>query len=302
MTLSERLAARTPTFPRYLFRPTPFRPSQASLPPPPSSELTVSTEPSPASFSSREGTPPASSPGLAPAPAPAAPSYLSGHRSYLRCARCSTDLCLTSQIISKGFTGRHGRAYLVCPHSGAAPASDGGSTSSASSTSTSTRAASAPAATTLPNTVIQRAVPRQLVTGAHTVSDISCAGCGVVLGWKYLAAEDEAQRYKVGKFILETRRVRVAQLWEGQVDAGADGDGDEYRPLVDASGADVGRDMHETTRRNATVLDEVVQFDSQDEEECDDLFAGVWSPALAARRRKGRRLGAGELMPRPAPS
>src|SRR5947207_1026305 len=33
--------------------------------------------------------------------------------SYLRCVCCGTHLVLASQIISKGFTGRHGRAYLV---------------------------------------------------------------------------------------------------------------------------------------------------------------------------------------------
>ena len=28
-----------------------------------------------------------------------------------------------------------------------------------------------------------------------------------------------------------------------------------------------------------------LEFDSQDEDECEDLFAGVWSPGLAGRRR-----------------
>ena len=34
--------------------------------------------------------------------------------------------------------------------------------------------------------------------------------------------------------------------------------------------------------------DEEVEFDSQDEDECEDLFAGVWSASLAAKRRKAR--------------
>lgn len=33
------------------------------------------------------------------------------------------------------------------------------------------------------------------------------------------------------------------------------------------------------------VDDEDVEFDSQDEDECEDLFSGIWSPALAKRRR-----------------
>jgi hypothetical protein len=36
-----------------------------------------------------------------------------------------------------------------------------------------------------------------------------------------------------------------------------------------------------------------VVFDSEDEDECEDLFLGVWSEALAKRRRreKGWRVG-----------
>jgi len=158
---------------------------------------------------------------------------------------------MTSQIISKGFTGRHGRAYLVS----ATRSADAISMTSTSSSSIS-----------LPNTVTQKAVPRQLVTGAHTVSDISCVFCGSVLGWKYVAAEDESQRYKVGKFILETKRISTSSCWEyhtGSV------------PLeVEAGGAAAPND---------------VEFDSQDEDECEDLFSGMWSPGLAARRRRCRR-------------
>ena len=31
-----------------------------------------------------------------------------------------------------------------------------------------------------------------------------------------------------------------------------------------------------------------IEFDSQDEDECEDLFAGVWSPQLAIKRRQRR--------------
>ena len=34
-----------------------------------------------------------------------------------------------------------------------------------------------------------------------------------------------------------------------------------------------------------------VEFDSQDEDECEDLFAGVWSPTLALKRRRARMFG-----------
>ncbi|OCK96370.1 yippee-domain-containing protein [Cenococcum geophilum 1.58] len=220
-------------FPIYLVPPLPFRRR--------SSTSTTST-------STSASSPPSS---------PQTPThYLATRPSHLRCARCLSDLCPTSQIISKGFTGRHGRAYLVAPPpppppNGASPATKGERAKRGD----------------LPNTHTHKPVPRQLVTGAHTVSDISCALCGSGLGWKYVAADEEGQRYKVGKFILETKRVCRGVEWEGGV-----GEVEEQ----------VGKEGEE------------VEFDSQDEDECEDLFAGVWSPQLARRRRRGRRFGGGE--------
>ena len=220
-------------FPIYLFPPLPFRRR--------SSTSTTSTSTSASSPSSSPQTP---------------THNLATRPSYLRCARCLSDLCLTSQIISKGFTGRHGRAYLVAPPPPPPP-------NSISSTTNGER----PKRGDLPNTHTHKPVPRQLVTGAHTVSDISCALCGNGLGWKYVAADEEGQRYKVGKFILETKRVCRGVDWEG-------GAGEEE--VVGKEGG------------------EEVEFDSQDEDECEDLFAGVWSPQLARRRRRGRRFGGDE--------
>ena len=195
----------------------------------------------------------------APTPAEPVPEpYLDGNISRLRCAHCAADLCLSSQIISKGFTGRLGRAYLVSPspspYSSSAP----------------------PPSSTLPNTKTHPPVSRQLVTGAHTVSDVSCTFCSTVLGWKYEGAEEETQRYKVGKFILETREIRVDSVWEGG-----------------SWGGDTRRKEGGGGAQEEEEEEDVVEFDSQDEDECEDLFAGVWSPKLARRRREGRRFGRG---------
>ncbi|KAL8840931.1 MAG: hypothetical protein Q9170_001124 [Blastenia crenularia] len=183
--------------------------------------------------------------------------YLAGHVSHLRCARCATYFCPTSQIISKGFTGRHGRAYLVS----ASPV-----TEAAPSEYPSRFAEKA----SLPNTRTHKAVPRQLVTGAHTVSDVSCAFCGSVIGWKYDSAEEETQRYKVGKYILETKKVFSSSSWENHNDD-----------------ADTLNGHSRTTGHQA--WEDTIEFDSQDEDECEDLFSGLWSPALAIRRRRGKR-------------
>lgn len=180
--------------------------------------------------------------------------YLDGHVSYLRCSRCAADICLASQIVSKGFNGQHGRAYLVSPE----PVASAVSVSASSSPTIS-----------LPNTILQKPVWRQLVTGGHTVSDMSCASCGSVLGWKYVAADEESQRYKVGKFILETKKITASSCWESP-------------PRNIGSAAPFGT---VNSGNSGTKLDEDISFDSQDEDECEDLFAGIWNPDLAMRRR-----------------
>jgi hypothetical protein len=43
---------------------------------------------------------------------------------------------------------------------------------------------------------------RMMLTGMHTVSDIFCVRCAVILGWKYEVTFERTQKYKEGKFIL----------------------------------------------------------------------------------------------------
>ena len=85
-----------------------------------------------------------------------------------------------------------------------------------------------------------------------------------MLGWKYVHAEEESQKYKIGKFILETKRVVRAAGWDAADD---DVEDDVGGAKADASG------------------EEEIQFDSQDEDECEDLFSGLWTPTLARKRR-----------------
>lgn len=250
------MTSPSPLFPTYLVPSLPFRRKQSSA----TSSASDVTAPS------GSGSPPASE------------SYLSGNASHLRCARCLADLALSSQIVSKGFTGRHGRAYLVAP-----------SQSSISSNPISLPSAKAKndALPNLPNTYTHKAVPRQLVTGAHTVGDIVCAHCSSVLGWKYVAAEEESQRYKVGKFILETKRVCRSSTWESEDDVVEEHERVEQRRR-DSSG-----------RRRSSLVPpnelpkaaEEVEFDSQDEDECEDLFIGAWTPQLAIKRRQAKTFG-----------
>ncbi|QDS71609.1 hypothetical protein FKW77_006681 [Venturia effusa] len=205
------------------------------------------------------------------------PGYLTNSQALLRCCRCLAHIAPTHSIISKGFTGRHGRAYLVAPPS--------------SASGFATPPINLPRhhnPGNLPNTHIHKPVPRQLVTGAHTVSDISCAVCGSVLGWQYVSAAEESQRYKVGMFILETKRVIQFMDWESGDSTGVTQDvtcksgslsGSEKRK---DSGVDMGFDM---------AQEDPIEFDSQNEDECEDLFMGIWSPSLAKKRRRNKLWG-----------
>ena len=248
------LSAPSTLFPTYLVPTLPFRRRQSST----DSATTSSTSSSP--------------------PTEAAP-YLSGHASHLRCVRCLSDIASSNQIISKGFTGRHGRAYLVSASQSCIPPV----TPSRNSSSIKARNDALP---NLPNTYTHKPVPRQLVTGAHTVGDISCAHCGSVLGWKYIAAEEEAQRYKVGKFILEAKRVCRTSAWETEDDVV-----DEHEVMERRRRGSDGRRRSSLAlppNELPTVGEGDVEFDSQDEDECEDLFMGVWTPQLAAKRRKAK--------------
>lgn len=250
-------------FPTYLVPSLPFRRRQSST----DSTASTSSDASSATIASSS---------------PLDDSYLSGNASHLRCARCLSDLALSSQIISKGFTGRHGRAYLVAPSSSAI-------SGSITTNDNATVKARNDALANLPNTYTHKPVPRQLVTGRHTVGDISCSQCGSVLGWKYVEAEEESQHYKIGKFILETKRVCRSSTWDTADEVDEEG-------LVNVNR----RNSYSSVRRLSSVAPpsqmpvareaDEIEFDSQDEDECDALFAGGWTPAFAKQHRMKKGL------------
>lgn len=95
--------------------------------------------------------------------------YLSSERVY-GCHVCKTHLSVLECVESKNFTGQHGRAWLF---------------------------------THVVNVVEGEEGRRQMTTGLHKVRDLACSKCGSYLGWKYVEAFDEEQKYKEGKYILE---------------------------------------------------------------------------------------------------
>ncbi|KAK3808632.1 MAG: peptidylprolyl isomerase [Benniella sp.] len=95
------------------------------------------------------------------------------------CTACKTQFATYDHIISRDFHGQFGKAYLF---------------------------------SNVINVYAGEAEDRCMRTGLHTVQDIHCAECSTVVGWKYLVAYEEAQRYKEGNFILERTLLRSVQM------------------------------------------------------------------------------------------
>lgn len=199
----------------------------------------------------------------------------------IRCRTCAADIAFSSQIVSKGFTGRHGRAFLIAPPPPACSIP-----------------ASAPSPD-LVNITVGRPETRQLVTGLHSVADIWCAVCGTKIGWKYVDAKEPLQKYKVGKFILETARVVLHQTWEdvgGHMSTNAQKEQRRGATRGTGSAESSARSSSDETNTDTAASssyvhdedDDIVVFDSEDEDECDDIFAGVWDAETAVKRRRSK--------------
>ncbi|KAI1389518.1 yippee-domain-containing protein [Hypoxylon trugodes] len=165
----------------------------------------------------------------------------------IRCYTCASDFAFTSQIVSKGFTGRYGRAFLVSPPE--QPPQRGAKTRD------------------LINIKVGKSETRVLVTGSHVVADITCAVCHAKVGWKYIDAKEESQKYKVGKFILETQRCIVYRNWEDIA-------------VHEMPEFEMKQKDPPTTNNGEPII-----FDSDDEDECEDLFMGSWDPDVVVKRR-----------------
>jgi len=124
------------------------------------------------------------------------------------CACCGIHLTSHDEIVSKAFQGRHGRAYLF---------------------------------SNVVNVDTGPTENRLLLTGLHVVCDIYCNACDTRLGWKYVEAFEESQKYKEGKFILEKAMIvkeaelrrreseKDAHAAEQRADEGVhEDDGDDY--------------------------------------------------------------------------
>jgi len=101
-------------------------------------------------------------------------------RPKFSCAGCSCDLALQDELVSRAFSGRAGPAFLL-------------------------RSAV--------NVKLAKSEAKMLLTGMHTISNITCKGCEAPLGWVYIKASDPAQKYKEGKYIIEKDKVMKENCW-----------------------------------------------------------------------------------------
>lgn len=94
--------------------------------------------------------------------------------SVFSCRKCRTAIALRDDLLSKSFWAKSGRAYLF-------------------------RHAM--------NIVMGPKEERQLITGNFVIANIYCHTCGEGMGWKYIQAYNEREKYKEGKFIIEKSKI-----------------------------------------------------------------------------------------------
>ncbi|KAK9480934.1 yippee zinc-binding/DNA-binding /Mis18, centromere assembly-domain-containing protein [Lipomyces japonicus] len=94
--------------------------------------------------------------------------------TIFKCRKCQAHIAYYEHVVSKAFHGRQGRGVLI---------SD------------------------VVNVNLGMPTERMLTTGMHCVADLLCASCKVCVGWKYITASESMQKYKVGKYILELKRI-----------------------------------------------------------------------------------------------
>jgi Yippee zinc-binding/DNA-binding /Mis18, centromere assembly len=105
--------------------------------------------------------------------------YLDSANIYV-CKGCKVHFSCKSLVISKNFTGKFGRAFLVQKMSNVVEGPD---------------------------------EEKMLLTGVHVIRDIFCKSCNSYVGWSYVKAYEFNERYKEGKYIME-RNQAIKIEWE----------------------------------------------------------------------------------------
>mmetsp|Transcript_5375 Transcript_5375/g.9023 ORF Transcript_5375/g.9023 Transcript_5375/m.9023 type:complete len:88 (+) Transcript_5375:271-534(+) len=84
-----------------------------------------------------------------------------------------------------------------------------------------------------------------MMTGLHKIRTIKCIQCRQSIGWTYVFAYEESEKYKVGKFIIErfylaknSRQARANAAKNRDIDSELNQEGlddlDPHQPLDDS--------------------------------------------------------------------
>ncbi|KAG2429744.1 hypothetical protein HXX76_010528 [Chlamydomonas incerta] len=119
------------------------------------------------------------------------------------CKMCHCNLAAATELVSRQFHSKHGRAYLF---------------NTAVNLSTGPRE------------------ERMMTTGLHVVCDVYCSKCQWPVGWKYELAYEKSQKYKEGKVILE--RASVVDINT----AASSSDDDDVQDHIGEEGAETDSD------------------------------------------------------------
>lgn len=106
--------------------------------------------------------------------------YLPPTQCIYYCIHCRAHLASQDELISKGFHGYLGRAYLF---------------------------------NSVVNIDCGEPEQRVLLTGLHAIADIYCLTCETVVGWKYKHAFEESEKYKEGKYVIEVAHMVKDNGW-----------------------------------------------------------------------------------------
>eukprot|EP00347_Sterkiella_histriomuscorum_P000518 403375541 len=96
-------------------------------------------------------------------------------KGYYECGVCQTHFTKASDLISKNFHGKTGQAFLF---------------------------------NNAVNVFKGPEEEKVLMTGLHKVCDIHCRNCMKIVGWTYIYAHNQSEKYKEGKFIIEKAYIK----------------------------------------------------------------------------------------------
>ncbi|KAH3678268.1 hypothetical protein WICPIJ_008870 [Wickerhamomyces pijperi] len=96
------------------------------------------------------------------------------------CRGCRTHLSSSEMILSKGYRGSTGLAYLM---------------------------------DRVINVKLANKQYKDMLSGKYLVSDIKCHQCDHLVGWKYHTSMETSQKYKEGKYVLELNTVDTIHDW-----------------------------------------------------------------------------------------